>query len=100
MDCQSYVAFVIEVVGTLGLSIGPNITWNEITLERTDDPITTGNWENETISAADRTRQIIHFCRHRGSDRRTWLDLSLARAGRDWHIPKVCRNAKLGRDGG
>jgi hypothetical protein len=42
VDCQSYVAFVIEVVGTLGLSIGPNITWNEITLESTDEPITTG----------------------------------------------------------
>jgi hypothetical protein len=49
VDCQSYVAFVIEVVGTLGLSIGPNIAWNEITLESTDEPITTGNWENETI---------------------------------------------------
>jgi hypothetical protein len=23
VDCQSYVAFVMEVVGTLGLSIGP-----------------------------------------------------------------------------
>ena len=34
VDCQSYVAFVIEVV--------PNITWNEITLESTDEPITTG----------------------------------------------------------
>ena len=45
MDCQSYVVFVIEVVGTLGLSIGPNIAWNEITLESTDDLITTGNWE-------------------------------------------------------
>ena len=42
VDCQSYVAFVIEVVGTLGLSIGPNITWNEITLKSTDEPITTG----------------------------------------------------------
>jgi hypothetical protein len=42
VDCQSYVAFVIEVVGTLGLSIGPNITWNEITLESTDERITTG----------------------------------------------------------
>jgi hypothetical protein len=31
-DCQSYVAFVIEVVGTLDLIIDPNITWNEITL--------------------------------------------------------------------
>ena len=39
MDCQSYVAFVIEVVGTLYLSIGPNITWNEITIESTDEPI-------------------------------------------------------------
>jgi hypothetical protein len=29
VDRQSYVAFVIEVVATLGLSIGPNITWNE-----------------------------------------------------------------------
>jgi hypothetical protein len=28
VDCQSYVAFVIEVVGTLGSSIGPNIMWN------------------------------------------------------------------------
>ena len=42
VDRQSYVAFVIEVVATLGLSIGPNITWNEITLESTDEPITTG----------------------------------------------------------
>ena len=43
VDCQSYVAFVIEFVGALGLSIGPNITWNEITLdESTDEPITTG----------------------------------------------------------
>jgi len=42
VDCQTYIAFVIEVVGTLGLSIGPSITWNEITLERTDEPITTG----------------------------------------------------------
>jgi len=33
---------VIEVVGTQGLSIGPNITWNEITLESTDEPIITG----------------------------------------------------------
>jgi len=41
VDCQRYVAFVIEVVGNLGLSIGPNITWNEITLESTDEPITT-----------------------------------------------------------
>jgi hypothetical protein len=40
VDCQSYVAFVIEVVGTLGLSIGPNITWNEIT---PDEPITRGS---------------------------------------------------------
>jgi hypothetical protein len=39
VDCQSYVAFVIEVVGTLGLCIGPNITWNEITIESTDEPI-------------------------------------------------------------
>jgi hypothetical protein len=37
VDRQSYVAFVIGVVGTLGLSIGPNITWNEIT---PDEPIT------------------------------------------------------------
>ncbi len=44
MDCQSYVEFVIEVVGTLGLSIGPNITWNEITLDSTDEPITTGDF--------------------------------------------------------
>ena len=29
MDCQSYVAFVIGVVGTLGASIDPNIMWNE-----------------------------------------------------------------------
>ena len=36
---ESYVAFVIEVVGTLGLRIGPNITWNEITIESTDEPI-------------------------------------------------------------
>ena len=42
VDCQSYVTFVIEVVGTLGLSIGSNITWNEITLKSTDEPITTG----------------------------------------------------------
>ena len=42
MDCQSYLTFVIEVVGTLGLSIGSNITWNEITLKSTDEPITTG----------------------------------------------------------
>ena len=33
VDRQSYVAFVIEVVGTLGSSIGPDIRWNEITLE-------------------------------------------------------------------
>jgi DNA-binding transcriptional LysR family regulator len=33
---------VIEVVATLGLSIGPNLTWHEITLESTDEPITTG----------------------------------------------------------
>ena len=44
MDCQSYVAFVIEVVGTLGLRIGPNITWNEVTLDSTDEPITTGDF--------------------------------------------------------
>jgi hypothetical protein len=37
VDCQSYVAFVIEVVGNPGLSIGPSITWNEIT---PDEPIT------------------------------------------------------------
>ena len=42
MDCQSYVAFVIEVVGPLALNVGPNITWNEITLGSTDEPITTG----------------------------------------------------------
>jgi hypothetical protein len=41
VDYQSYVAFVIEVVGTLGLSVGPKITWDEITLESTDEPITT-----------------------------------------------------------
>jgi hypothetical protein len=35
VDRQSYVAFVIEVVATLGLSIGPNITLNEIKLEST-----------------------------------------------------------------
>jgi hypothetical protein len=29
VDCQSYVAFVIEVVEPPGSSIGPNITWNE-----------------------------------------------------------------------
>jgi hypothetical protein len=40
--CQSYVAFVIEVVGTLGLGIGPNIMWDKITLESADEPITTG----------------------------------------------------------
>jgi len=34
---------VIEVVGNLGLSIGPNITWSEITLESADEPITTGS---------------------------------------------------------
>ena len=37
VDCQSYVTFVIEVVGTLGVS-----TWNEITLESAGEPITTG----------------------------------------------------------
>jgi hypothetical protein len=42
VDRQSYVAFVIAVVATLGLSIGPNLTWNEITLESNDEPITTG----------------------------------------------------------
>jgi len=42
VDCQSYVTFVIGVVRTLGLSIDPNITWNEITLESTGEPITTG----------------------------------------------------------
>jgi hypothetical protein len=35
VDCQSYVAFVIEVVGALGLSIGPPL--NEITSGRHDD---------------------------------------------------------------
>ena len=50
VDCQSYVAFVIEVVGTLGLSIGPNITWNEITLERTDEPITTGIVRKQVVA--------------------------------------------------
>jgi hypothetical protein len=38
VDCQSYVAFVIEVVGPLSLNVGPNITWNEITLGSTDEP--------------------------------------------------------------
>jgi hypothetical protein len=42
LDCQSYLTFVIEVSGTLGLSIGPNITWNEITPGSIDEPITTG----------------------------------------------------------
>jgi hypothetical protein len=42
VDRKSYVAFVIEVVSTLTLSIGPNLTWNEITLESNDEPITTG----------------------------------------------------------
>ena len=68
VDRKSYVAFVIEVVGTPGLNIDPNITWNEITLGSTDEPITTGNWENETISTAGRTCEIIYFCRGRGSD--------------------------------
>jgi hypothetical protein len=42
VDCQSCVTFVIDVVGTLGLSIGPNITSNKITLDSTGKPITTG----------------------------------------------------------
>ena len=42
VDRKSYVAFVIEVVSTLSLSIGPNLTWNELTLESNDEPITTG----------------------------------------------------------
>jgi hypothetical protein len=42
LDCQSYLTFVIEVVGTLGLSTGANITWNEITPGSIDEPITTG----------------------------------------------------------
>jgi hypothetical protein len=42
VDCQSHVAFVIELVGTLGSSIGPNITWNENHTRETDEPITTG----------------------------------------------------------
>ena len=42
VDCQCYAAFVIDVVGTLDLSIGPNIMWNEITLESSDQTITTG----------------------------------------------------------
>ena len=40
VDCQSYVAFVIEVVGTLSLSIGPNITERNH-IESTDEPIIT-----------------------------------------------------------
>jgi hypothetical protein len=42
VDRKSYLAFVIEVVATLGSSIGPNLTWNEITLESNDEPIAKG----------------------------------------------------------
>jgi hypothetical protein len=39
VDRQSYVAFVIEVVATLGLSIGPNLTWpHRGGRSRTDEP--------------------------------------------------------------
>jgi hypothetical protein len=41
VDCQSDVAFVIEVVGTLGLSIGPN-NYLERNHTRRDEPITQG----------------------------------------------------------
>jgi hypothetical protein len=43
VNCQSYVAFVNEAVRTQGLSINRNVTWNEITLKSTDEPITAGS---------------------------------------------------------
>jgi hypothetical protein len=56
VDCQSYVAFVIEVVGTLGLSIGPKITWSKITRESADEAITTGIVRKLVVAAG---------CQHR-----------------------------------
>jgi hypothetical protein len=62
VDCQSYIAFVIEVVGTLGLSIGPNITWNEIT---PDEPITTGivqtGRRSHPCMSGERGRSVTDF---------------------------------------